>query len=569
MRTGKCGDMADNQDDSFSASKAEVFEALGHPTRIRLLQTLSDKPLPFSELKRAAGLESNGLLTFHLGKLSGLVRLNPEGAYALTDEGREALRIVEASKNQSQERPFQGPSIHVPHPKTVLAVFVVVLVILASASAMEYNQIQGLDSRIQTTQSATTGTTTVTTGIPTTVTTIITTAVTTTIAATSLPEADGQSAVTCTKYPGNPVLVSGSGDAWDNSGVAYPSVILNGSDFVMFYSAIHNNVTEAIGLATSTDGVNWTKYPSPILQPGVKGTWDSSWVDYPSVIWNGTEYLMYYSGFNSTSTESVGVAFSKDMIHWQKYVGNPILRPGPGLYDNYSISSHAVMYDPPLYKMWYAGRYSGNYTHSIGYATSPDGVHWTKYTGNPVMTRMTTDYLYFDGPFGPSVVKISNNEYFAAFETDGLVSSATSPDGIHWTASTRPMLLNSNQTSGFDYVIEKPSILLMNSTVYLWYTGFSVVGSEPVTIGFAFCSLSPLVLTTTITSTSLTTTSFTTTQTSVSTTTVVSRSTAIQTSTTTKEVPTAALTLYQVSTAVLAILLLIAAATIFARRRSR
>lgn len=474
--------MADNQDDSFNASKAEVFEALGHPTRIRLLQTLSEKPLPFSELKRAAGLESNGLLTFHLGKLSGLVRLNPEGAYALTDEGREALRIVEASRSQSQERSFQGPSIHVPHLKTILAGLVIVLVILASASAIEYNQIQGLDSRIQTTQSATTGTTTVTVGIPTTVTTIITTAVTTTIATTAVM-ADGQSAATCVKYPGNPVLVSGSGDSWDNTGVGDQFVMSNGSNFVMFYSGTYNNVTSEIGLATSTDGVNWIKYASPVLAPGPKGSWDSSWVDYPSVIWNGTEYLMYY-----TASSSIGVAFSKDMIHWQKYADNPILKPGPGIYDNVSISAHSVMYDLPLYKMWYSGRYSGNYTHSIGYATSTDGVHWTKYSGNPVMTRSTTHDSYVLGPWGASVVKV-DSEYFAAFETDGLVSSATSSDGIHWTASVGPLLLYSNQTSSFDFVIQTPSILLVNSSLYLWYTGFSDASSRPFpTVGFAFCT---------------------------------------------------------------------------------
>lgn len=87
--------MTDDQDDSFNASKAEIFEALGHPTRIRIVQELSGKPLAFSELKRAARLESNGLLTFHLGKLKDLVKLNHEGAYALTDEGREALRLIQ------------------------------------------------------------------------------------------------------------------------------------------------------------------------------------------------------------------------------------------------------------------------------------------------------------------------------------------------------------------------------------------------------------------------------------------------------------------------------------------
>lgn len=88
--------MTDNQDDSFNASKAEIFEALGHPTRIRILQELREKPLAFSELKRATGLESNGLLTFHLGKLKDLVKLNSEGDYALTDGGREALRLIQA-----------------------------------------------------------------------------------------------------------------------------------------------------------------------------------------------------------------------------------------------------------------------------------------------------------------------------------------------------------------------------------------------------------------------------------------------------------------------------------------
>jgi DNA-binding transcriptional ArsR family regulator len=151
--------MANNPDDSFNTSKAEVFEALGHPTRIRLLQCLAEKPLAFSELKRAAGIEGNGLLSFHLGKLGGLVKLNPEGAYALTDEGREALRIVEASKSQGQEGSLQRPSIRMPRLNTILVGLVVVLIILAAASAIEYNQIQGLDSRIQTTTSTITGTT--------------------------------------------------------------------------------------------------------------------------------------------------------------------------------------------------------------------------------------------------------------------------------------------------------------------------------------------------------------------------------------------------------------------------
>jgi YVTN family beta-propeller protein len=150
--------MADNQDDSFNASKAEVFEALGHPTRIRILQELSEKPLPFSELKRAAGLESNGLLTFHLGKLSGLATLNPEGAYALTDEGREALRIIEASRTPHAERGSSRRSFHLPRQnrqKALLAGFVLILVVLGSVAVYQQEQIAALNNDVSSYSQAT------------------------------------------------------------------------------------------------------------------------------------------------------------------------------------------------------------------------------------------------------------------------------------------------------------------------------------------------------------------------------------------------------------------------------
>jgi DNA-binding transcriptional ArsR family regulator len=137
--------MEDNQDDSFNASRAEVFEALGHPTRIRLLQCLSEKPLPFSELKRAAGLEGNGLLAFHLGKLGGLVRLNPEGAYALTDEGKEALRVIETSRTPNSGRSPSRPVLHLPRQNAVIAGLIVVLIVLGTVAIYQQEQITTLN----------------------------------------------------------------------------------------------------------------------------------------------------------------------------------------------------------------------------------------------------------------------------------------------------------------------------------------------------------------------------------------------------------------------------------------
>jgi len=87
----------------FDRDRAELHEALSHPTRVRILQILARSPLGFSDLRREAGMESGGLLVFHLDKLGGLVKAE-EGKYALTERGKEALGMA-AGKAQGAVPP--------------------------------------------------------------------------------------------------------------------------------------------------------------------------------------------------------------------------------------------------------------------------------------------------------------------------------------------------------------------------------------------------------------------------------------------------------------------------------
>lgn len=90
----KCDSMSgESSQEGFNKDRAELFEVLRNPTRIKILQLLSRSPLSFSDLKVGAEIESNGLLSYHLGKLGGLVTTT-EGDYTLTDEGREALKTI-------------------------------------------------------------------------------------------------------------------------------------------------------------------------------------------------------------------------------------------------------------------------------------------------------------------------------------------------------------------------------------------------------------------------------------------------------------------------------------------
>jgi DNA-binding HxlR family transcriptional regulator len=81
--------------EGFDSDSTELFESLGHPLRITILDSLRNGGLSFSELKRRTQIKSSGHLIFHLSKLDGLVEATPGGNYELTPKGREALILAD------------------------------------------------------------------------------------------------------------------------------------------------------------------------------------------------------------------------------------------------------------------------------------------------------------------------------------------------------------------------------------------------------------------------------------------------------------------------------------------
>jgi DNA-binding transcriptional ArsR family regulator len=138
-----------NRDAEAPDSRAELFEAIGHPTRIKILQVLKEESMGFADLKRAVGIESSGNMAFHLGKLRNLVVVAQDGNYALTDDGKEALWSISAISGARRE---PGPVLQVRRRgrnrrRIVTAVMVIALITLALVAALQQVQIgaqQGL-----------------------------------------------------------------------------------------------------------------------------------------------------------------------------------------------------------------------------------------------------------------------------------------------------------------------------------------------------------------------------------------------------------------------------------------
>jgi len=79
--------------------RAEVFDALGHPTRIIILKALNEGAMGFAELKKRVNIESSGHLQHHLSKLDGLIKTDVNGKYCLSDQGKDSLLAVQTVEN--------------------------------------------------------------------------------------------------------------------------------------------------------------------------------------------------------------------------------------------------------------------------------------------------------------------------------------------------------------------------------------------------------------------------------------------------------------------------------------
>jgi hypothetical protein len=134
---------------------------------------------------------------------------------------------------------------------------------------------------------------------------------------------------------GQLVLKAGENGEWD-SGVILPRNIFFTEDgYRMYYAAESKPVDYdyMCGMATSQDGIVWTKYDNPstteapfaesdpVMKPSPVG-WDSFGV-LCSVIKTDTGWEMFYDGWTSSTPARIGYAFSSDGINWTKYKGNP------------------------------------------------------------------------------------------------------------------------------------------------------------------------------------------------------------------------------------------------------
>jgi len=277
-----------------------------------------------------------------------------------------------------------------------------------------------------------------------------------------------------------PSLPRGPTAAWDGNNVAEATVLHDGSRFKMWYSGqdAASNIWQ-MGLATSTNGLDWTRSAgNPVLAVGAEGEWDDQEVSFSCVLYDGTTYHTWYSGFDG-ARRCIGYASSPDGIAWTKHAG-PVLSGSPGAWDEDLAGNPTVLHDGTAYHMWYGGWDNANGHWRIGHATSPNGQEWAKDPANPVLdlgpadawddTHVTAPSVLYDGTtFHMWYAGWDDQDYGAS--SHGSTGHATSMDGSAWTKdAANPVFVAQGGVWDPMWVVD-PEIIFDGDLYHLWYTG--------------------------------------------------------------------------------------------------
>jgi predicted GH43/DUF377 family glycosyl hydrolase len=263
----------------------------------------------------------------------------------------------------------------------------------------------------------------------------------------------------------HPTPVIPRGNAID---VLNPSVVRFQNQLWNLYSRF-DGATWHTDLATSTDGLNWSQ-AKPILSP--TKPWESNYIAANGAAASHHGELLYVYQAGPKGRTILGLARSKDGIHWTKHP-IPILDLGPWrAWDEVSLG------DPYLYQanntlyLFYLGEDRAR-RQRLGIARSTDGITWTKLRANPILEIGGRDDFDENG-LGEPAVFAANNSWVLLYtgrdrKEQRALGYAVSTDGKTWTKRKDPVLRGAS--SWDSKVVCDPTVLVEGDRVRIWYGG--------------------------------------------------------------------------------------------------
>lgn len=282
----------------------------------------------------------------------------------------------------------------------------------------------------------------------------------------------------------------------------------NGSTcYRMWYSGSDGSRRQ-IGYAVSADGIAWSRVrgeldDGSVLGPGGGTRIDRYGVSVPVVLKDSGIFKMWYTGWGENNTVlGIGYATSTDGRTWTRMdgplSGGAVLLPSgvDGAFDRDIVPTAFVLKDlastrspcpgieagNPCYRMWFEGvNLNPAYHYDVGYATSPDGLHWTRIpgpqpTGGLLGTGWRRTYDEYSAGW-PFVVKDGAlyRMWYQSLNRPGnfSIGHAVSPDGLAWerTSPLAPVWTGADDPGTFDPDdVTSVAVMKDGPSYWMWYS---------------------------------------------------------------------------------------------------
>jgi hypothetical protein len=244
------------------------------------------------------------------------------------------------------------------------------------------------------------------------------------------------------------------------TGMANPFVIKNGSTYYLYCQTGATQGVTPMFLFTSADGVTWAQQSSNILSAGGAGAWDTSaFYDFqPVAIISGTWYALY-TGYNGGNFLSTGLATSPDGLIWTKYVGNPVLPNVANTGAFAQVGNTYYLWGGTAQPGQYVGALNGFRPAEVVRYQTTDFIHWT----NPVHSAHHSqmhEALNFNaasspgGAFPNAIANVNGKAYLYIQETP---ADGSNPDVQQISVATGPASIASIAARNEDAVLQVAS----------------------------------------------------------------------------------------------------------------
>lgn len=200
----------------------------------------------------------------------------------------------------------------------------------------------------------------------------------------------------------------------------------------------------------------WTQHVGPVLV--ADQVWEQTNVQEPSVVYNASSHTfqMWYTGADEGKC-MIGYATSTDGLTWTKPVDHPVIGWGYGGVPMNACHSNIQKLGGTYYA-WFSidsAYYNPAKNGNLYAATSPDGINW-KPLPKPAIRAGKTGWNTF---IANSFVLRDHGRWVMFWESFGQglwrLSTATSSDLIHWKPAAKPALVG----LGFGDTFGGPSII--------------------------------------------------------------------------------------------------------------